>query len=154
MQQYQLYIDGEWVDPATGEWFESIDPYRGEPWARIPRGGSADAERAVEAARRAMTEGPWASMSASQRGAVMRKIGDLISANADLLAEVEVRDNGKLLTEVTGQIKAVSDCWHYYAGLADKVQGATIPLEKPNSFAFTTREPIGVVAALTAWNWW
>ena len=152
MQQYQLYIDGEWVDPATGQWFETIDPYRGEPWAHIPRSGSADIERAVEAARRAMTQGPWASMSASQRGAVMRRVGDLIAANADRLAQIEVRDNGKLLTEVIGQITAVSDCWHYYAGLADKIQGATIPLEKTNSFAFTTREPIGVVAALTAWN--
>jgi (Z)-2-((N-methylformamido)methylene)-5-hydroxybutyrolactone dehydrogenase len=150
--KYQLYIDGKWVDPDGGEWLDTFDPYRGEAWAQIPRGNAADAARAVEAARHAMTEGPWATMSASGRGALMRKIGDLIAKNAKRLAEIEVRDNGKLLAEMQGQLSGISEVWYYYAGFADKIQGASIPVEKPNSFAFTTREPIGVVAALTAWN--
>lgn len=152
MQRYQMYIDGQWVDSAGGEGLDSTDPYTGETWAVIPAGTAADADRAVDAARRAMTAGPWATLSASRRGGFLRRVADLITANADRLADIEVRDNGKLLTEVQGQIASVAECWYYYAGLADKVQGATIPTEKANAFAFTTREPIGVVAALTAWN--
>lgn len=152
MQQYQMYIDGQWVDAREGGTFESSDPYDGQPWATLPAATAADAGEAVEVARRAMTNGPWATMTASQRGNHLRAVADLITANADRLVEVEVRDNGKLVSEVRGQIASVAACWHYYAGLADKVEGATIPTEKANAFAFTTREPIGVVAALTAWN--
>lgn len=152
MKKYQLYIDGAWVDPDGAEWLDTVDPYRGEAWARIPRGNDKDASRAVEAARRAMKEGPWAGMTASQRGRILRNIGDVIAANAQRLAEIEVRDNGKLLAEMQGQLGAISEVWYFYAGLADKIQGSTKPLEKANAFAFTTREPVGVVAALTAWN--
>lgn len=149
---YQMFINGDSVDPANGEWLDTVDPYRGDVWAQIPKGSEKDVSSAVEAARIAMTEGPWATMSGSRRGAVMRKIGDLLVANADRIAESEVRDNGKLLVEVKGQLAASAECWYYYAGLADKIEGASIPLEKPNTVAFTTKEPIGVVAALTAWN--
>lgn len=152
MTKYQLYIDGDYVDPEGGKWLDTVDPYRGDVWAQIPRGSSADVSRAVAAARRAMTVGPWASMSASNRGKIMRNIGDLIAKNAQRLAEIEVRDNGKLLAEMRGQLAAISECWYYYAGFADKIEGVSIPVEKPETVAFTTREPIGVVAALTAWN--
>jgi aldehyde dehydrogenase (NAD+) len=147
-----MYIDGRWVDAAGGRRLDSTDPYSGEVWASIPAGTAADADLAVDAARQAMTTGRWASLSASGRGRLLRAVADLIAENADRLADIEVRDNGKLLAEVQGQITAVAECWHYYAGLADKIQGATIPTEKAHAFAYTTREPIGVVAALTAWN--
>jgi acyl-CoA reductase-like NAD-dependent aldehyde dehydrogenase len=152
MTKYQLYIGGDYVDPEGGEWLDTMDPYRGEPWAKIPRGGPGDVSRAVAAAKRAMTEGPWVSMSASDRGKIIRNIADLVAKNAQRLAEIEVRDNGKLLAEMRGQLASIVDCWHYYGGLADKIEGASIPVEKPDMLAFTTREPIGVVAALTAWN--
>src|SRR3954447_22450576 len=152
MKAYQLYIDGAYVDPAGGEWFDSIDPYRGEPWAKIPRCGPEDVSRAVQAASRAMWEGPWAKMGASARGKIMRRVGDLVAENAKRLAEVEVKDNGKLLAEMLGQLKYHPEWWWYYAGLADKVEGALTPIDKPDTFAFTTHEPVGVVAALTAWN--
>ncbi|WP_406020617.1 aldehyde dehydrogenase [Nocardioides sp. NBC_00850] len=152
MTKYRLMVDGAWDEPEGGEWLASIDPYSGEEWAQIPRGSVGDVDRAVAAAKRSMTTGPWASLSASGRGRVLRNIGDAIAANKDRLADIEVRDNGKLLAEVQGQLTAVAEAWYYYAGLADKIQGTTIPLEKPDSFAFTTREPVGVVAALTAWN--
>lgn len=152
MTKYGLYIDGKFVDPQGGEWLDTVDPYRGEPWAQIPRGNGEDASRAVAAAKRAMTDGPWASMSPSMRGKIMRNIGDLVVKNAPRLAELEVRDNGKLLAEMNGQLAAISDCWYYYAGLADKIEGASIPVEKTDMLAFTTREPVGVVVALTAWN--
>ncbi|MCX4834307.1 MULTISPECIES: aldehyde dehydrogenase [unclassified Streptomyces] len=152
MKQYLHYIDGAWVQPDSGAWIDSTDPYRGETWARIARGNATDAERAVTAAHRAMTQGPWSTVTASERGRVLRRIGDAITEHAQTLIETEVRDNGKLLAEVTGQMKAVADCWYYYAGLADKIEGSSIPLEKADSVAFTRREPVGVVAALTAWN--
>lgn len=152
MTKYQLFIDGNYQDPSDGEWLDSMDPYRGVAWAQIPRGTDKDASTAIAAAKRAMTGGPWAKMSASERGRIMRRVGDLVASNAQRLAEIEVRDNGKLLSEMRGQMAYIADCWHYYAGLCDKIEGSCVPVEKAECFAFTTREPIGVVVALTAWN--
>lgn len=152
MTKYGLYIDGKYVDPVGGQWLDTVNPYSGKAWAQIARGSAEDASHAVAAAKRAMTTGPWATMSASSRGRLMRNIGDLVTRNAKRLAEIEVRDNGKLLAEVNGGLKFIAETWYYYAGLADKIQGHSIPVEKPDTLAFTTREPIGVVAALTAWN--
>ncbi len=152
MKTYQLYINGEYVDPANNEWFESIDPYRGEPWAKIPRGSKVDADKAVKAANEAMWRGPWSKMTASARGKAMRKLGDLVAANAERLAEIEVRDNGKLMAEMLGQLRYHPEWWWYFAGLVDKLEGGLVPIDKPETFAYTTHEPVGVVAALTAWN--
>ena len=91
-------------------------------------------------------------MTASARGKVMRKLADLVAANAERLAEIEVRDNGKLLAEMLGQVRYHPEWWRYFGGLADKIEGAVVPIDKPDTFAFTTHEPMGVVAALTAWN--
>jgi len=151
MKTYQHYIGGAYVDPVQGEWFDSHDPYRGDVWARMPRGTAADVDRAVGAAKAALT-GEWAAMSASARGKLMRRLGDLVAENADRLAEIEVRDNGKLLSEMAGQLKYHPEWWCYFGGLADKIEGATIPIDKPDHFAFTTHEPVGVVGAITAWN--
>lgn len=151
VQDYQLFIDGEYVPPAGGQWFESVNPYTGEVWARIPRGGAADVDRAVAAARAALS-GEWGQMTATARGKLMRRLGDLVAANAERLAEIEVRDNGKLYAEMVGQTRYHPEWWYYYGGLADKIQGDVVPVDKPDMFAFTTHEPMGVVAALTAWN--
>jgi aldehyde dehydrogenase (NAD+) len=152
MKTYQHFIDGAYADPAGGEWFDSHDPYRGEVWARIPRGSVEDVDRAVAAARRAMTTGPWATMTPSARARCMRKLGDLVAGNAERLAEIEVRDNGKLMSEMLGQLRYHPEWWYYFAGLADKVEGTVPAIDKPDIFAFTTHEPVGVVGALTAWN--
>ena len=152
MKTYQLFINGQYVDPANGEWFDSIDPYRGQPWAKIPRGSAADADKAVKAANEAMWRGPWSKMTASTRGKLMRKLGDLVAANAERLAEIEVRDNGKLMAEMLGQLRYHSEWWWYFGGLVDKLEGGLVPIDKADTFAYTTHEPVGVVAALTAWN--
>lgn len=152
MRTYQLFIDGAYADPAGGEFFDTVDPYRGEAWARIPKAGREDVDRAVAAAKRAMYEGPWAAMNATARGKVMRRIGDLVAQNAGRLAEIEVRDNGKLLAEMLGQLRYHPEWWYYFGGLVDKIEGGVPPIDKPEMFAFTTHEPVGVVAALTAWN--
>jgi aldehyde dehydrogenase (NAD+) len=152
MKAYQHFIDGAYVDPAGGAWFDTTDPYRGEVWARIPRGTEADVDRAVAAAKRAMTGGPWARMTPSARAKCMHKLGDLVAANAERLAAIEVRDNGKLMSEMLGQMRYHPEWWHYFAGLADKIEGAVVPIDKPDLFTFTMHEPVGVVGALTAWN--
>ena len=152
MKRYQLQIDGQSVDPAAGAWFETQNPYTGKTWAEIPRSDAQDVDRAVQAAHRALTTGPWAEMTASQRGMLLHRLGDLIARDAAKLADTEVRDNGKLLAEMLGQLNYIPQWFYYYSGLADKVQGATLPLDKKGYFAFTRNEPIGVVAAITPWN--
>ena len=154
MKTYQHWINGAHVAPASGQWLDTMDPYHGTAWARIPRGNAADADRAVSAAREAMYKGPWSRMTASERGRILRRIGDLMAEqrNAQFLAEVESRDNGKILAEMHGQLKYLPEHWHYFAGLADKIEGTVIPVDKADMLAMTMREPVGVVVALTAWN--
>lgn len=152
MKQYGHYIGGQYVTPAGGEWLDSVDPYQGKPWARIPRGTAADVDRAVAAASQAMRTGPWAAMTASQRGKLMLKLAALVERDAERLAEIEVRDNGKLMAEMRGQLNYHPEWWRYFGGLADKIEGALVPIDKPDMLAFTRHEPVGVVAALTAWN--
>ena len=152
MQTYQHFIDGQYVDPISGRWFDSVNPYLGEPWARIPQGCAQDVDRAVAAASRAMREGSWSKMIASERGKLMNRLADLVEKNAQRLAEIEVRDNGKLLTEMRAQVNYHPEWWRYYGGLADKIEGRVMPIDKPNMFAFSRSEPVGVVGAITAWN--
>ncbi|MEM6622752.1 MAG: aldehyde dehydrogenase [Pseudomonadota bacterium] len=152
MKRYQHFIDGQYVDPVQGQWFDSVDPYRGEVWAQMPRGTAADVDKAVDAAKRAMESGPYAEMGPSERGKLMRRLADLVAENGERLAEIEVRDNGKLMSEMHAQLKYHPEWWHYFGGLADKMQGSVIPIDKPDHFAFTDKEPVGVVGAITAWN--
>jgi aldehyde dehydrogenase (NAD+) len=152
LKKHQMLIAGERVDPAAGEWFESFNPYTGQPWCLIPRGRAADAERAVAAAHAAFTGGPWPKMTATQRGHLLRKVGDLIAARADYFGQLEVRDNGKLIAEMGAQVRYLPQWYYYYGGLADKIEGSVIPIDKPGVLNFTRYEPLGVVAALSAWN--
>ena len=151
MQQYKMLIGGEWVDAQGGENFESINPYTGEVWASLPRGRAADADLAVKAAE-AAGAGEWSRITATARGHLLRRFGDLIAQNAEHLARVEVRDNGKLLSEMLAQVRYVPQWFYYFGGLADKVEGAVIPIDKANTFNFTRHEPLGVCVAITAWN--
>ena len=152
MKKYQMYIGGEWVAPASREWFESFNPFTGEPWALIARGNAQDADQAVRTAHAAFTDGPWPQMTPSQRGALLRKLGDLVANHAQRLAETEVLDNGKLIAEMRAQLNYVPQWYYYFSGLADKVEGAVIPLDKKGYFNFTRHEPLGVVVAITPWN--
>ncbi|CAN7493638.1 aldehyde dehydrogenase [Variovorax sp. LjRoot290] len=152
MKRYLLRIGGQACEHRGGQWFDTQNPYTGESWAQIPRGDASDVDAAVQAAHQALTQGPWAELTATQRGALMRKLADLIARDAVKLATTEVRDNGKLLAEMQGQLNYIPQWFHYYGGLADKVQGSTLPLDKKGYFAFTRHEPVGVVAAITPWN--
>ena len=152
IETFQMYIGGAWCEPASGEYFESYNPFTGQVWARIPRGNEADAGRAVEAARSAFTAGDWPKLNATQRGALLRRLGDLIAERAQELAEIEVRDNGKLLAEMAAQLRYLPQWYYYFGGLADKIEGSVIPIDKPDTFNFTRHEPLGVVVAITPWN--
>lgn len=152
MKQYQMFIDGTFVNASDGRWFETQNPFTGKTWAEVARGTAADIDRAVQAADHAFRTGPWSEMTATQRGALLRKLGDLIARDAERLAEFEVQDNGKLLAEMGAQLKYLPQWFYYFGGLADKIEGTVIPLDKKGYFNYTRREPLGVVAAITPWN--
>ncbi len=152
VKTYKMMIGGAWVDAADGETFESMNPFTGKTWALIPKGGKNDAERAVAAARKAFETGAWPKMTATQRGHLLRKLGDLIAERADALAATEVRDNGKLIAEMGMQLKYVPQWYYYFGGLADKIEGAVTPIDKAEHFHYTRHEPLGVVCAITPWN--
>src|SRR5689334_546686 len=150
--RYKMFIGGEWTDAASGACFESHNPYTGKPWALIPCAGREDVDRAVRAAHKAFSQGEWPRLTATQRGALLRKLADLIGPQAKQLAEIEVRDNGKLISEMGAQTAYMAQWYYYYGGLADKVEGAVLPTDKPDVFNYTRYEPLGVVAALVPWN--
>ncbi|WGS52354.1 aldehyde dehydrogenase [Paraburkholderia sp. D15] len=152
MQRFEMFIDGESCPSASGEWFETENPYTGEPWAEVAKGNALDVDRAVQSAHAAFSSGPWSQMTASQRGMLLHRVGDLIARDARRLADLEVRDNGKLIAEMYGQCQYIPQWYYYFGGLADKIQGAVIPLDKKGYFNFTRNEPLGVVAAITPWN--
>ena len=152
LARYQMYIDGQFVDAASSDHFESDDPFTASPWALIPRGTAADVDRAVRAAHKAFTAGEWPRLTASRRGALLRRLGDLTTERSKALAEIEVRDNGKLYAEMSMHTAYTAQWYHYYGGLADKVEGAVLPIDKPDTLNYTRYEPLGVVAAIVPWN--
>jgi aldehyde dehydrogenase (NAD+) len=150
LHRFGPYIDGSERAPEDGDYFETQDPFTGKSWALVGRCTSKDVDAAVAAAKTAFDE--WSRLRPSQRGRALRKFADAIIANADRLAEIERRDNGKLAAEVNAQVRYLGEYFHYYAGLADKVQSAVIPTDKQGVFAYTVYEAKGVVAIITPWN--
>ncbi|MEG4641588.1 aldehyde dehydrogenase [Paracoccus sp. APAP_BH8] len=150
MERFQHYIDGAFEDGAGG--FDSLDPATGTPWARMPDASAADVDRAVRAAHRAFHDPEWAGLTASARGKLLLRLADLVAEAAPRLAELETRDTGKIIRETSAQIAYVAEYYRYYAGLADKIEGAHLPIDKPDMEVWLRREPIGVVAAIVPWN--
>ncbi|MCS5592597.1 MAG: aldehyde dehydrogenase [Gammaproteobacteria bacterium] len=150
MKHFKHYINGEFSPGANH--FESFNPADGKPWATFPAATEAESRHAIDSADRALFTGPWSELSATERGRLLRKLGDLVAENADELGKLETTDSGKLAVETKSQSKYVADYYHYYAGLADKIQGEVLPIDKPDMRVFTTREPIGVVVAIVPWN--
>ena len=152
LKRYRMLIDGAWTDAGDGRTFESANPTTGRPWAEIPAATEADVDRAVRAAHRAFREGEWASMLPTDRGRLLRNLADLLAEKSEELGRTECVDTGKMLKETRWQAKYIAEFFHFYAGLADKVAGETLPIDKPDTMAFTVREPLGVVAAVVPWN--
>jgi aldehyde dehydrogenase (NAD+) len=149
---YRMLIDGEKVDAADGATFDSINPATGKVWSRIPEATADDVDRAVRAAQRAGTEGPWARMTPTQRGHCLRRLADLLVERSEALGRTETIDTGKMFKETRWQAAYIAEFFYFYAGCADKIHGETLPIDKPDLFVFTRREPLGVVAAVVPWN--
>lgn len=151
MRRFQCYIDGRFEDGEAS--FSSLDPATGQPWAEMPESRETDIDRAVEAAHRALYEdAAWSKLTATQRGKLLYRLADLVAENAKTLAELETRDTGKIIRETSAQIAYVADYYRYYAGLSDKIEGAYLPIDKPDMDVWLRREPVGVVAAIVPWN--
>ena len=150
LEVFQQYINGAFEDAS--DTFESLDPATGIAWAQMPKANEADVDRAVTSAHAAFTTGAWPTLTASARGKLLYKLADLMAADADVLAELETKDTGKICRETRAVIMYISEYYRYFAGLADKLQGAHFAVDKPDMEAYTRREPIGVVAAIVPWN--
>ncbi len=152
MKTYNHFINGVWVEPSSNAYFDTDNPYTGEVWAKIARGNATDTDQAVKAAKAAFNDGEWADMRPTQRGKLLVSLAKIIEREASRLGELEVRDNGKLIAEMGAQTKYLAEWYRYFGGLADKIEGAVLPSDKPGVFNFTRYEPIGVVGMITAWN--
>ncbi len=151
IRQTRLLINNEWVDPVDGGSFETLNPATGETIAHVAAGTAADIDRAVKAARRALTSGPWSRMDAADRGRLLFKLADLVEAHAQELAVLESVNCGKTITDSVGDMQGVVNTLRYYAGWADKIEGKTVPV-LGNFLSYTLRQPVGVVGQIIPWN--
>ncbi|QXX99032.1 aldehyde dehydrogenase [Serratia marcescens] len=150
MESFKLYIDGRF--DAGSATFTSLNPATGEPWAQVAEARAQDVDRAVAAARRAFHGAEWRDMTAGARGKLLLRLADLLEQHAPELARLETQDTGKIIRETQAQIAYVAEYYRYYAGLADKMEGSVLAIDKPDMETWVRREPIGVVAAIVPWN--
>jgi aldehyde dehydrogenase (NAD+) len=152
IRQTTCFIGGQWTPAQSGKAFVTLNPATEEPLAEVAEGDAADVDMAVRAARTALEEGEWSRMDARDRGALMHKLCDRMEAEAEELAALETLDNGKPIRDArAADLPLAIDCLRYYAGLADKIQGETIPI-RGDYFCYTRREPVGVVGQIIPWN--
>ncbi len=149
---YQLYINGKWVSGSEGQVMYSLNPHNNQSWASFDCASKKDIDSAVKGAREALGDPSWRSMTATDRGKLLYKLADLIEDNADKIGKIETQDSGKLLAETISQTKYVSEYYRYFAGMADKIEGSTLPIDKKDMHVYTTHHPIGIVAAIVPWN--
>ena len=151
LKEYKMYINGTWVDAENKKTFETLNPENNEPWAIVPEASAKDVDRAVQSAQKAF-EDEWPKLFPKERAKYLKAIADELRKNAEHLGKVETIDTGKLYRETKTQANYIAEYYDYFAGLADKVEGTVLPIDKPNMQAITTREPIGVIAAIIPWN--
>ena len=151
LKKYKMFIGGEWVESESKKTFKTLNPENNEAWAEVPEANAKDVGKAVEAAQRAF-EGDWPNLFARERANYLRKIANELRDNAEHLGKIETIDTGKLFKETKTQAHYIAEYYDYYAGLADKVEGTVLPIDKSNMQVITTRVPIGVVAAIIPWN--
>jgi acyl-CoA reductase-like NAD-dependent aldehyde dehydrogenase len=152
VERMQMYIDGEWTESISGETFFSIDPASTKPLAEVPRGGSEDIDRAVKAARTAFESRDWQEMLPAERGRMLYRMAQLIREQQSELARLESLDTGKPLSQAQTDVEVAARYCEYYAGVADKILGETIPV-RPDVLDYTVREPLGVTAHIVPWNY-
>jgi betaine-aldehyde dehydrogenase len=153
--QNRLFINGEWTAAASGDMFAVTDPSNREIFHQVARGGSADIDAAVQAARTAFDSGPWPRMTGAERGGILRRMGNEITRRTDELARMEVRDNGKPLPEAVWDIEDTAGCFYFYADLAeqlDRTAERDIDLPMAEFTSRAVKEPVGVAGAIIPWN--
>ena len=151
IQDFKMYINGEWVASSSGKKIESLNPENNEVWATVPEADEKDVDKAVQSAQSAF-ENNWSKLHPRERAKYLRLIGEQLRANAEHLGKIETIDTGKLYRETKTQANYIAEYYDYFAGLADKVEGTVVPIDKPDMQVTTTRIPIGVVAAIIPWN--
>lgn len=151
-KKYKMLINGKWVSASDKKEFDSINPTTGKVWAKIPEATKKDVNDAVQAAHNTFVSSKWSKMNPTERGHCLRKLADLMGEESEKLGKIETMDTGKMFKETRWQAKYVGEFFHFFGGCADKIHGETLPIDKPDMFVFTNREPIGVVAAIVPWN--
>ncbi len=152
LTRFQNTIAGRRAPAQDDEWLHSRDPATGQVWAAIPRCRQSDVDAAVDAARTAFRSAEWRDLRPTARGALLYRLADILAGETERLAQLETHDNGKLIAEMRVQLGSLPAYYRYFAGLADKIEGSVLPIDKPMMHAFTRREPLGVVACITPWN--
>ena len=151
MQKYKNYINGVFVESQSGSSFKSVDPSTEKEFAEICAAEEFEVNLAVESAHNAFNE-KWSKVLPYQRAKYLRSIGDQLKDKAELLGTIETKDTGKLFKETKFQANYIAEYYYYYAGLVDKIEGSTLPIDKEDMHVFTSRVPLGVVAAIIPWN--
>ncbi len=151
IQDFKMYVNGEWIDSSSGKKIETLNPENNEVWATVPEANEKDVDKAVQSAQKAF-ENNWSTLHPRERAKYLKLIADQLRANAEHLGKVETIDTGKLYRETKTQANYIAEYYDYFAGLADKVEGTVVPIDKPDMQVTTTRIPIGVVAAIIPWN--
>jgi len=151
IKNFKMYIDGEWVESLSGKKIKTLNPENNTVWATVPEANEKDVDRAVQSAQKAF-ENNWSKLHPKDRAKYLRLIADQLRANAEHLGKIETIDTGKLYRETKNQASYIAEYYDYFAGLADKVEGTVVPVDKPDMQVTTTRIPIGVVAAIIPWN--
>jgi acyl-CoA reductase-like NAD-dependent aldehyde dehydrogenase len=151
IQNFKMFIDGEWVNSKSGKTIKTLNPENNEAWATVPEANAKDVDIAVKAAQKAF-ENSWANLHPRERAKYLRSLADQLRENAEHLGTIETKDTGKIFRETKTQANYIAEYYDYFAGLADKVEGTVVPIDKPDMQVTTTRIPIGVVAAIIPWN--
>ena len=151
IKNFKMYINGEWVESSSGKKIETLNPETNKVWATVPEASEVDVDKAVKASQKAF-DGSWSKLHPRERAKFLRNIAEQLRSNAEHLGKIETIDTGKLFKEIKTQATYIAEYYDYYAGLADKVEGTVVPIDKPNMQVTTTRIPIGVVAAIIPWN--
>ncbi|MDC1330836.1 aldehyde dehydrogenase [Pelagibacteraceae bacterium] len=151
IQNFKMYIDGQWVDSESSKTIETLNPENNEVWATVPEASAKDVDNAVRAAQNAF-EKSWANLHPRDRAKYLKSLANQLRDNAEHLGAIETKDTGKIFRETKTQANYIAEYYDYFAGLADKVEGTVVPIDKPDMQVTTTRIPIGVIAAIIPWN--
>ena len=151
IQNFKMYIDGQWVESESGKTIETLNPENNEVWATVPEANAKDVDKAVKAAQKAF-DNSWSNLHPKDRAKYLRSLANQLRENAEHLGTIETIDTGKIFRETKTQANYIAEYYDYFAGLADKVEGTVVPIDKPDMQVTTTRIPIGVVAAIIPWN--